>query len=578
MPIRYGSPSRIFRSKWDTTQTGVGAVSNKEVSLPLESAGTYSFRIDWGDGKSNRDTITAYDQAEVTHTYDETGIYDIRIIEGITGWRFNSNGEEDKILEINEWGALVFRANAISLSETFENASNLFLYATDKARTSSSTPQVSFEFFQNCDNLSGGFVAFDGVFSSWRRMFANSNNYDEDLSNMDISIVTNMERAFRNTLFTNKGSSDISGWDTSNVTTMESMFQSTPFNHPIGTWDTSSVVGMGQMFRGTSFDQDIGNWDTSNVTSMNIMFADNTVFNNGGSPSISGWDTSKVTNMGSMFSNTDSFNQDIGAWDVSSVTIFDSMFRNNNGFNNGGSSSISGWVVTGVNSSNDFYRMFENADSFNQNIGAWDMSNATSIQQMFSDANVFNNGGSSDINNWNTSGITNMSNVFNQAAAFNQPIGDWNVGSVTSFLQMFRISPFNQPLSGWNIGEYVNGTISMLGMFASNSVFNQPIGSWDTSKVTNINTMFQGADAFDQDLSNWVVTGITDAQNFMLNADGLSTENYDRTLSGWAQQSGDLQAGVSINFGNSQCSIATGLQYKEILSGAGWTITDGEPV
>ena len=107
---------------------------------------------------------------------------------------------------------------------------------------------------------------------------------------------------------------------------------------------------------------------------------------------------------------------------------------------------------------------------------------------------------------------------------------------------------------------------------------NQPIGAWDTSKVTTIGYTLYDCDSFDQDLSNWVVTGVTDAGLFMQLANGLSTTNYDLTLSGWAQQSGDLQAGVSIHFGTSQYSIATGEQYKEILSGAGWTITDGGSV
>jgi hypothetical protein len=96
--------------------------------------------------------------------------------------------------------------------------------------------------------------------------------------------------------------------------------------------------------------------------------------------------------------------------------------------------------------------------------------------------------------------------------------------------------------------------------------------------VTTIGYTLYGCDSFDQDLSNWVVTGITEASTFMQTANGLSTTNYDLTLSGWAQQSGDLQSGVSIDFGNSQYSIATGEQYKEILSGAGWTIVDGGSV
>ena len=103
MSLQIGSPPKRFQSTWDTTQAGS---SNNQVVLPLQSAGAYSFQIDWGDGTSNRDTITAYDQAEVTHTYDSTGVYEIRIIGGITGWVFNNGGDDDKIIEISQWGPL----------------------------------------------------------------------------------------------------------------------------------------------------------------------------------------------------------------------------------------------------------------------------------------------------------------------------------------------------------------------------------------------------------------------------------------------------------------------------------------
>ena len=80
MALQIGSPPKRFQSTWDTTEAGS---SNNQVVLPLQSNGDYDFRIDWGDGTSNRDTITAYDQAEVTHTYDSTGVYEIRIIGGL---------------------------------------------------------------------------------------------------------------------------------------------------------------------------------------------------------------------------------------------------------------------------------------------------------------------------------------------------------------------------------------------------------------------------------------------------------------------------------------------------------------
>ena len=86
---RYAAKSRatpkppVFTCKWDTTQAGS---SNDTVVLPLVSNGSYNFQVDWGDG--TRETITAHNQAEKTHQYASTGIYEVRIIGGISGWYF----------------------------------------------------------------------------------------------------------------------------------------------------------------------------------------------------------------------------------------------------------------------------------------------------------------------------------------------------------------------------------------------------------------------------------------------------------------------------------------------------------
>jgi surface protein len=73
----------------------------------------------------------------------------------------------------------------------------------------------------------------------------------------------------------------------------------------------------------------------------------------------------------------------------------------------------------------------------------------------------FNNGGSTDINNWmiRTASAVNMGGMFNYARAFNQPIGSWNTSTVTNMSDMFdNADAFNQNIGTWNVGNVTNFT------------------------------------------------------------------------------------------------------------------------
>jgi len=75
---------------------------------------------------------------------------------------------------------------------------------------------------------------------------------------------------------------NISDWNVSAVTNMNEMFYgATAFNQGIGNWSTSNVTNMLRMFALASFfDRDLGNWNLSSVTNMNQMFFGATALSN----------------------------------------------------------------------------------------------------------------------------------------------------------------------------------------------------------------------------------------------------------------------------------------------------------
>jgi len=353
----------------------------------------------------------------------------------------------------------------------------------------------------------------------WKSMFAsfygcaNLSDFSAE-DTPDLSEVTNMQDMFA---FCENFNGAIGSWNTGNITNMtRTFFNATSFNQDLSEWDTSKVTNMSFMFYNAQvFNGAIGTWNTSNVQDMELMFLSASTFNQ----DISGWNTGNVTNMGGMFTNAFSFNQDIGGWNTGKVESMEEMFRG--------------------------------ATVFNGDIGSWNTGNVASMRSMFMNAEGFNQ----DIGLWDTGKVTDMSYMFLGATNFNQNIVLWNIVNVTSIAGMFAgASSFNQDINGWNTANVT----SMTGAFNSATAFNQNLAGWDTNNVNNMNQMFENATAFDQDLGSWDISSIA-TMTEMLDSSGMSFDNANATLIGWADH-------VQQNEGPT--NIALGMQ-DVILCGMG---------
>jgi surface protein len=150
----------------------------------------------------------------------------------------------------------------------------------------------------------------------------------------------------------------------------------------------------------------------------------------------------------------------------------------------------------------DMTNIFNQANAFNQPLGSWDVSSVVSMDGMFAGASAFNQ----PIGSWDVSNVIDMSYMFVSAWAFNQPLETWDVSKVTNMGDMFaKADAFNQPIGSWDVSNVTD----MRGMFALATAFNQPIGSWNVSQVTDMSYMFINAWAFNQPIGDWDVSNVT---------------------------------------------------------------------
>ena len=214
-----------------------------------------------------------------------------------------------------------------------------------------------------------------------------------------------------------------------------------------------------------------------------------------------------------LFQGATSFNYDIGNWDVSNVT--------------------------------DMNEMFKGANSFNQNIGNWDTRKVTSMRWMFKGASSFNH----NISDWNTSAVTNMGDMFRDASTFDQTVADWNITAVNNFNYMFfnasALSDANKgkihktfssnPNWTYDWRQYVviddtNFQSAVNLWFSNQADANKTYGhiqDWNTSAVTTMQGAFENRATFNDDIGDWDVSNVTNMGEMFRGASAFNIDISD---------------------------------------------------
>ena len=242
--------------------------SPQTFTIPCQNVGTFNATIDWGDGGPTS-SITAYNDADLAHSYATAGQYTITITGTFPNLYFNNGGDKLLVDEVVDLGDVGWQAFNLA----FHGCSNMTAFDGGTADTSSVTNM--FAMFHSCASLTS-----------------------LDVSSWDTSSVTNMQQMCSNC--SSLTSLDVSGFDTSSVTNMAYMF-----------YICSSLTSL-----------DVSGFDTSSVTNMQLMFYNCTNLTD---LQISGWDVSSVIN-GTNFLNgannalsTQEYNNTLRAWSQQSV-------------------------------------------------------------------------------------------------------------------------------------------------------------------------------------------------------------------------------------------------------------------
>ena len=238
--------------------------ANETFTIPCQNNGTFNAGIQWGDGSVS--TVTAYNDANLTHTYATAGDHLIRITGSFPNIHFNNGGDKLKLKSVHNLGTVGWTR----LNNAFYGCSNMTSFTAGTTDTSAVTAMNAM--FYACSSLTALDVSnFNTTaVTDMSSMFRSCSSLTSlDLSNFNTTAVTNMSIMFYNC--PSLTSLDLSNFNTTAVTNMVGMFRacSSLTSLDVSSFNTTAVTNMKNMFNGCSSTTDIIGVEDFNIEGLN---------------------------------------------------------------------------------------------------------------------------------------------------------------------------------------------------------------------------------------------------------------------------------------------------------------------
>ncbi|BBB20189.1 BspA family leucine-rich repeat surface protein [Helicobacter cinaedi] len=245
-------------------------------------------------------------------------------------------------------------------------------------------------------------------------------------------------------------------------------------------------------------------------------------------------DTSRITAMDSLFyliSQRKDFSG-IESWDVSQVTSMSQMFQNNEFFN----ADISGWNVSKVA---DMRYMFYGAKVFNQDLSKWELLDSVDLGSMFENVKSLEILPQWEIRHFAYSmdifkgtklerQVKKMIKEFLQNTKRFTPLTKFQLSALISYkhIKLSDIDVSHITDMSYLFHRFNDKRLA----FIEDSLHRDFSGieSWDVSNVENMQEMFSGYEYFNADISGWNVAKVKNMQGMFKGA-----KLFNQDLSRW---------------------------------------------